>query len=134
MVEGSTVWIETQGFFVLKEADLCRLIDQCAFPVNRRRKAKELLLEALQRCQCKDRVEELQQLLMLLRECREDGALFAAAVPVLLRKLAHKKYRQVFMESLEAVRDLQRDFPQLFSRIAGKVDEVEELAYKRFLG
>ena len=134
VVEGRTVWIETQGFFVLKEGDLCRLIDQCTFPVSKRREAKQRLLDALQRCQCKDRVEELQQLLMLLRERREDGTLFAAAVPGLLRKLAHKKYGQVFMESLEAVRDLQRDLPQLFSRIAGKIDEVEGLAQKRFRG
>jgi adenine-specific DNA-methyltransferase len=134
VVEGRTVWIETQGFFVLKENDLCSLIDQYAYPVSKRREAKQRLLDALQRCQCRDRVEELQQLLMLLRERRKDGALFAAAVPGLLRKLAHKKYRQVFMESLEAVRDLQQDLPQLFSRIAGKIDEVEELAQKRFRG
>jgi adenine-specific DNA-methyltransferase len=134
VVEGRTVWIETQGFFALKENDLCRLIDRCAFPVNKRREAKERLLDALQRCQCRDRVEELQQLLMLLREHREDGAPFAAAVPGLLRKLAHKKYKQVFMESLETVRVLQWDYPQLFSRIAGKIDEVEELAQKRFRG
>ena len=133
-VPGRIFWIETRGFLRLEETDLNSLIDQSGLTVNRRRKAKEQLLEALQQCQCKDRVEELQQVLLLVRERRDDRDLFAACIPVLLRKIAHKKYREIFMESLVAIRDLERRNPELFNRIAGKIDAIEELAKKRFEG
>ena len=129
-----TLWIETQGFLRLEDTDLNGLIDQSGLTVSRKREAKERLLGALKQCQCIDRVEELQQVLLLVRERRDDRDLFAARIPDILRKFAHKKYREIFMESLAAIRDLQQRNPELFNRVAYRIDDIEELAKKRFEG
>ena len=129
-----TLWIETQGFLRLAETDLIGLIDRLDLTISRRRELKEKLLEALQQCQSVDRVEELQQVLLLVREGGYDQYLFAERIPDILRKIAHKKYREIFMESLAEIRGLELSSPKAFSRIAGKIDAVEELAKKRFEG
>jgi adenine-specific DNA-methyltransferase len=130
---GVTTWIDTHGFVLLKHGDLSDSMNRLPFQEGRRRKAKEKLLSALRQCQCRDRLEELQQLLLVLEESRDDAAVFTAPIPGLLRKIAHKKYRKAFFDSLGAIRELQRKHPHLFQRIAQKVDDVELLAKKRFV-
>jgi adenine-specific DNA-methyltransferase len=131
-VYGVTLWIDTHGYVMLKESDLNDSINRLPLAADRRRKAKEKLLFTLQQCQCKDRVEELQQLLLVLEESRDDAAVFAAPIPGLLRKIAHRKYRKTFVESLNAIKVLQVKNPHPFTRIARKIDDVEMLAEKRF--
>ena len=72
--------------------------------------------------------------MLLLRKDRDDADLFTIRIPGMLRKIAHKKYREMFAESLAAIRELKQRRPVLFKRIAGKIDEIEELAAKRFKG
>jgi adenine-specific DNA-methyltransferase len=133
-VSGSRLWIETQGYFRLKPVDLNGMIDELNLQPGRRKEAKEKLLHALQQCQCSTRVEELRQILLLMKLAHENALLFAEALPGLLRKIAHRKYKSIFTESLADIRAIQRDRPELFERIAEKIDDVELLAMKRFQG
>jgi adenine-specific DNA-methyltransferase len=134
MVGDKTLWIETWGFLKLEETDLGGLIDHMGLTVSQRRKAKERLLAELQQCQCRDRVEELQEVMGLVTENRDDRQVFAALIPDILRKIAHRKYREIFMDSLTAIRGLERRIPTVYGRIASKIDDIEELARKRFAG
>ena len=70
----------------------------------------------------------------LVTENRDDRQVFAALIPDILRKIAHRKYREIFMDSLTAIKGLERRIPAVYRRIAGKIDDIEELARKRFAG
>ncbi len=133
-VGNRTLWIGTRGFLKLNVPDLSRMIDRAGFKGGVRRKAKVELLRKLAWCQCMDRVEELQEVLGLVKESRDDCHLFAALIPDILRKIAHKKYREIFMQSLSEVKELERCIPDVYARITEKIDALEELAHKRFSG
>ena len=53
-------------------------------------------------------------------------------IPDTLRKLAHKKYKEVFLSWLERVKNLEVEYPEPYALIDSKVRAVEEQAYKRF--
>jgi hypothetical protein len=51
-----------------------------------------------------------------------------------LRKLAHKKYREIFLSHLADIRGLGAADPDRYNLISDAVDTLEDLAYRRFSG
>jgi adenine-specific DNA-methyltransferase len=128
------LWIRTRGFLKIEEQDLNAPIEGAGLGAEKAREAKRRLLAALEHATCRDRAEELSEVLRLVQERRDDSASFAAYIPGILRKIAHKKYRDLFTRSLKEVRALEQSCPAVYISIAGRVDEVQELAQRRFSG
>jgi adenine-specific DNA-methyltransferase len=81
---------------------------------------------------CRDKGEELEQILRIIGEDGCERPYFIRKIPETLKKFAHKKYRQVFLFWLERVKGIKKAFPELYALIKEKVDAVETLAWKRF--
>ena len=98
------------------------------------RLARQELLARLTHCTCRSRVEELQEIMRIVHMKRGDLPFFFALIPDILRKMAHKKYRHIFIRSLKEVETLGNTCPGMYSRIEGKIRDVEALAQRRFSG
>jgi adenine-specific DNA-methyltransferase len=133
-VDGRVLWLQTRAFFQIAEEGLPGSIER-AFPTGAgSRRLKEELSVKLKRAECADRAQEMGEILRILRDSRSDVHNFIVLVPQILRKIAHKKYRELFFLYLGRVRELGAHRPSLYARIAHLVDEVEALARKRFSG
>jgi len=92
------------------------------------------LLHKLQMCQCRDKQEELQQLMEIINTGKKNKQYFIKQIPHSLRKIAHKKYKLIFKEWLRRIRRLENTHKPLFAVIKKSIDEIECLARKRFEG
>jgi adenine-specific DNA-methyltransferase len=97
------------------------------------------LLEKLGACEVTDRREEIQVLLEILQTpsaCQRtrDGEALQKRILWLLRKFAHRKYREAFEQTLGELRVLSRRDPERFAALNRGLEEVEELARARFTG
>lgn len=86
----------------------------------------------LEQCQCKDRTEELSEILERIAEEGVDRYYLMRQLPGIVRKIAHKKYSRQFEYWLARIKELQQVYPDEYALISRKVGEVEELAQKRF--
>ena len=129
-----SLWIQTRAFLRIEDSDLNGLIDGSGLTEKEARDARRRLLEDLDYGACRDRSEELSEVLRLVVERRDEPIPFALYIPTILRKIAHKKYRDLFTRSLREIRTLKRRCPAAYTLIAEKVDELEILAHRRFSG
>ncbi len=134
MVGGHVLWIQTIGFFRIAETDLSRRIDELGLPDEVMRRARGELFRKLSLCECMDKVQELEEVLRIVAEEKPDGRYFLSLIPGILRKMAHKKYKSLFYSSLNSIRKHFEKYPLHCGRIARRIEEVEELALKRFSG
>jgi adenine-specific DNA-methyltransferase len=99
----------------------------------------ERLLQDLEECECTDHQEEIEVLLRLL-ECAageqgsRDGQALQRRVLWLLRKFAHRKYRERFEETLARLRGLAQSDPGRYGVLGRGLEEVAALARSRFAG
>jgi adenine-specific DNA-methyltransferase len=102
----------------------------------------QLLLEKLEACELTDRREEIRVLVEILENGRLRGTDVAIGAEEalqlrilwLLRKFAHRKYRERFETTLEELRALGRSDPGRFTKLIRGLEEVEALARVRFAG
>ena len=97
------------------------------------------LLKKLELCQCADRREEIQVLVDILRDSSGPGDVdkegwLQKRILWLLRKFAHRKYRERFEVTLKELRAVGRSDPQRFAPLILGLEEVEALARARFEG
>lgn len=92
------------------------------------------LVRILEESRCRSRDEELEILQEVWTEnpgqCRD----LVKEIPRILRKMAHRKYRDAFRSRLESIRSIGEGFPDDFSRIRAEIDAIEEQARLRFGG
>ena len=129
-----TVWIQTRGFFKMSDDHPGQKIDLLTEDQNTRKRIKRSLSEALHQCACRDRAEEVDTILALLAERSHDTYYFVSLIPGLLRKFAHKKYKNLFFLYLQKIRDLKHTHPVLYQGIEERLTVVERTAHKRFNG
>ncbi len=82
------------------------------------------------RCRCRD--EELEVLETLWNSHPDDCRDLVKDIPRILRKMAHRKYRDQFMQRLKSLRVTGGRHPDEFARISDEIDRIEELARLRF--
>jgi len=97
------------------------------------------LLEQLSACECVDRQEEIQVLLDILRassrqgeDCDRDA--LQRRILWLLRKFAHRKYRESFKKTVADLRRFAESDPEGFALLLRGLEEVTVLARARFEG
>jgi len=122
---GNRYTIPTKAFFELENDDSLTGI---SFADMR------LLIHKLQMCQCRDKQEELEQLMEIIDNGKKNKEYFIKQIPPSLRKIAHKKYTSIFTEWLGRIRRLENTHKPLFAVIKNSIDEIECLAHKRFEG
>ncbi len=132
--DNHTLWIRTKEFLKIDEQNLDLTIDRLYLSKALKRRIKRELIELLIRCECKDKAEEIDEIIKIIKEKSVDDLYFISLIPDLLKKIAHKKYRALFNIYLQKIKSLQYRFPYLYSRIETKMKDVEEVAYKRFNG
>jgi hypothetical protein len=93
----------------------------------------------LEGCECVDRLEEIEVLLDILRSYPDkrnpgEGEMLQKRILWLLRKFAHRKYREIFERTLGELRAFGRREPERFALLVGGLAEVAELAEARFAG
>ena len=123
VIQGKRIKLDTQDFFELKPPDY---IDELSIQT-----LKELH-ECLSLCLCETKEEELLEIMNKLDGSGEKNHQYIKLIPDTLRKLAHKKYKEVFLSWLERVKNLEEEYPESYALIDSKVRAVEEQAYKRF--
>jgi hypothetical protein len=125
---------EAAGFIRLDEEDLAGRLESPDLSSQASRAVKRSLFEKLRECECSDKVQELEEILRIVKKRGGDSQYFISLIPGILRKIAHKKYRNLFLNTLESIRSLEVRLPEAYVKIAGKIEEVEQLALKRFSG
>jgi len=93
-----------------------------------------LLIERLEQSACRDREEELAEILRKIGEGEGDRRFLVRLVPGTLRKFAHSKYRGKFLDWLGRVKEAGRADPGLYSLIEDRLRKLEDVAWKRFTG
>ncbi len=83
---------------------------------------------------CTSRSEELDVLKEVWLRNPNDCRDIVKEIPRILKKMAHKKYRDEFENQIRSLRDSGSRFPECFSFITEQIDKIEELAAKRFVG
>jgi adenine-specific DNA-methyltransferase len=99
------------------------------------------LIARLSACECRDRREELEILIGLLRSSAAENepdqrelTAYRRRLLWLIRKYAHRKYREEFNRSLGLLQELTAAEPELFEPLKEGLDEIEALAQRRFAG
>jgi adenine-specific DNA-methyltransferase len=107
-----------------------------ALPAGLTAAAMEDLSRRFAPCECRDKREEIDVLVEILRgelsiaERRE----YSRRVLYLLRKFAFRKYRTVFEETLRLLGELAAGEPRLFAQVGAGLAALEALARARFEG
>lgn len=123
---GKKVTIPTDDFFTLAEPEN---LDSLNFEELR------ILHEKLEKCVLETKEEELSEILKKIKNQKtQDDKIkkFARLVPKTLKKLAHKKNKEIFYKCLDEVKNLEKTNENVYSQIKNKIDEVDQLAKKRF--
>jgi adenine-specific DNA-methyltransferase len=129
---GNSLWIRTRGFYRIEGESLERAIEEYGFSRVQKRKLRRALIERLRLCECGDRAEEIEEVIRLIVTKEDDALYFARFLPILLKKICHRKYKELFLAYLEKVRALEVKVPLVYRRISQKIDALEDLAHKRF--
>jgi len=91
-----------------------------------------VLINKLERSLCQHKGEELQEALSKLEDGECDLLYFLKKIPDILKKFAHKKYKNTFYYWLGKVKEINDHHPELYPQIKNRIDSLEKLALKRF--
>lgn len=122
---GRDVTIGTRGLYRIDERGLESVVNALSG------KAKKKLLELLLLCECRDMAEEIDETIRVVDE-EDDSLQFITHLPTALKKICHRKYRDLFYYYLRKITLLRERHPCSYSRIERKIREIEELGRKRF--
>lgn len=90
------------------------------------------ILAVLEKTICTTKKEEVEQLLQLCMENNGNEKKYAKLIPATLKKLAQKKYRQIFCKEYEKVVTTLKHKPELYDLIGDKLLEIKSIAEIRF--
>ncbi len=89
------------------------------------------LIQILEDCRCKNRDEELKILKEIWIQHPGECADLIKSIPRILKKMAHRKYRDEFEKHLEDIREIGRGNPGDFALIAAELERIENQARLR---
>jgi hypothetical protein len=129
-----SLWLRTRGFYKIDGECLENKIQGHDLTEEQKRGLRRELLERLLLCECKDRAEEIDEIIRVIDEQGDKTVFSAHFLPDLLKKICHKKYREFFLKYLEKIRFLEERVPSIYRRIVSKINAIEEWGLKRFYG
>ncbi len=90
------------------------------------------LQEMLDGCVCATKEQEIQEILTRIDQGCADLPYYVSLLPQCLKHLAHRKYRSQFELWLQRMEGLQDSHPALYGLIDGKLQQIRDIARKRF--
>ncbi len=90
------------------------------------------LSSILDQCACLTKEEEIDELIHIAQNNKDDAERFLKLLPHTLKKLASKKNKEIFEKKLKEIYSLKSDFPEQFGKIQERIEEVEKQAIIRF--
>jgi adenine-specific DNA-methyltransferase len=88
----------------------------------------------LSRAACTTKAEELGELLRIVEQHPERADGYLRRIPLVLKKLGHKKYRKDFEIWLAAVRALEERAPEAYRAISQEVERLATVVERRLQG
>ncbi|MQY77218.1 MAG: hypothetical protein GH155_06260 [Spirochaeta sp.] len=94
------------------------------------------LIKKLNACECRDKMEEIDILVNILKGklMEEERLIYSRRVLYLLRKFAFRKYRREFENAYEWLSELSEDSPEFFAGVGQGLTPLARLAAARFNG
>jgi len=130
---GSQVVLKTRSYFRLVDEQFSVLFQSNG--VEKKYKGYSLikaLLDVLEYSQCKDVIEEIDEIIRILVNNFDEGKKdLIYEIPALIKKIAHKKYKGLFYQYIDKIKSLDISLLEL---IKSELYSIEELAEKRFNG
>lgn len=90
------------------------------------------LCSILNKCACLTKEEEIEELINIIKNDKEDCERFIKLLPDTLKKLASKKNRLIYEKKLEDIYKLKDEFQEQFNKIYDKLEDVKKQAIIRF--
>ena len=90
------------------------------------------LSSILDNCACFTKEEEIDELINIIKNNKDDCERFIKLLPHTLKKLASKKNRLIYEQKLKDIYALEQDFPIQFCKIKDKLEDVQHQAKVRF--
>ena len=91
-----------------------------------------ILSNKLLLCICNNKEEEISELLAKINNDSNKNYYYIKLIPHTLKKIAHKKYKKQFIIYYEKIKAIKKTHPELYLVIEDKINQVWELANKRF--
>jgi len=89
------------------------------------------LIQILEACRCENREDELRVLRETWIQHPGECADLIRSIPRILKKMAHRKYKDEFEKNLEDFREIGRGNPVDFALIASQLERIENQARLR---
>lgn len=132
VINNQRIVIKTNCFFTIEEPE----------NINEMTNQNLSMLQSrLENCVCKDKEEELSEIISKLNEDITNikknendftNLQFIKLIPTTLKKLAHKKNKLIFYKWLATVRELKTKYPNSYLLIEEKIEQLVALAEIRF--
>ncbi len=91
----------------------------------------QTLIRLLETCRCENRDEELEVLKAAWNQHPGDSADLIKSIPRILKKMAHRKYRDEFEKHMEDIREIGKGKPADYALIAAELESIENQARLR---
>ncbi|MBN1413055.1 MAG: DNA adenine methylase [Spirochaetales bacterium] len=90
------------------------------------------LKSKLDRSLCLSKEEELEEIWSRLNGDRDGNRYFIGFIPEILKKIAHKKNRDLFLYWFEKIKGMKEKYPDLYVPVEQQMETIGKLARKRF--
>ena len=91
------------------------------------------IIPLLESCICDTKESELEEIFLEIKNNKVENQKIWKLIPDTLKKLAHKKNKELFYKWLNEIKKLNIEYPKQYKDIEEKLTEVENQASKRFL-
>ena len=126
-----SIILGTNNYFRLIQDDLYEIFNKISYDKNSYAILNNLFI-ALRNSQCENIPEEIDEIIRIIKDNNNDADKdLIGELPRLLKKVAHKKYKNIFYQYIEKLKLLNIS---QFIFIKTKLQDIERLAEKRFNG
>lgn len=123
VINDQQIVIKTNNFFTIEQPENINELSN---------KVLSILQSRLEPCVCEDKEEELSEIISKLNGNNEKNNKFIKLIPNTLKKIAHKKNKIIFYKWLSTIRELKNKYPELYTLIDDKIEQIAYLAELRF--
>lgn len=130
---GMSFSLKTDNFYELQGDYLLDDIDRMGLDIQEKYNLLKHLVGVLQKSICSEITEEIEELLRLIDENTISKEL-VKRIPLVLKKIAHKKYKNIFYFYLYKIESLKVKNKSIFSLIEDDIQDIKRVSSMRFNG
>ncbi len=126
-------YLKHNNFYTIKGNGFIEGLENNSYHLKMKYDILSNLIKRLESSVCRGNGEEIDEILRLIEDNSIDGNI-VKRLPLLLRKIAHKKYKDLFFLYLNRIEGLKKVHPKIYMQIEKDITKVVDLSYKRFNG